>query len=370
MVRKYSTQLHEDFSTTWCCRRAQRTRSRSGVRTLMFLCSFKSRLVLASARRRKNAARRPRAIAASLFCQRAVRTDNMTTAVMFWLVSGHRPTILADECDKWAFLNEELVGLFNSGHRKGENVMRCEGDSNELRSFNVYAPVALATIGALPSQLHSRSIVIRLQRATRAESKARAKFDLEHVETEHELCRKLARWIADNRERIAVCKPKLPENLFNRTADNWRPLFQIAEVAGGDWRQRCANALMKLTTREDDAENLRVMLLADIQQVFSVERMFSRDLRDLLADMDERPWQEVCRGGKPITERWLARSLAAFGIHSKNVRIDEKQAKGYERTDFDDVFARYLDVGTDTSVPEHGIGTETDAHVSPGKTDD
>ena len=171
MVRKYSTQLHEDFSTTWCCRRAQRTRSRSGVRTLMFLCSFKSRLVLASARRRKNAARRPRAIAASLFCQRAVRTDNMTTAVMFWLVSGHRPTILADECDKWAFLNEELVGLFNSGHRKGENVMRCEGDSSELRSFNVYAPVALATIGALPSQLHSRSIVIRLERATRAESR-------------------------------------------------------------------------------------------------------------------------------------------------------------------------------------------------------
>jgi hypothetical protein len=155
----------------------------------------------------------------SQFCQRAVRTDNMTSAVMFRLVSGHRPTILVDECDKWAFKNEELVGLFNSGHRKGQSVMRCEGEANELRRFNAYAPVALASIGGFPSQLHSRSIVIRLERATRTEIKACARFHLDHVEIEHELCRKLARWIADNRDQIAACDPKLPENLFNRMAD-------------------------------------------------------------------------------------------------------------------------------------------------------
>ena len=31
---------------------------------------------------------------------------------------------------------------------------------------------------------------------------------------------------------------------------------------------------------------------------------------------------------------------AAFGIHSKNIRIGEDQAKGYERAQFDDVFAQ------------------------------
>ena len=49
----------------------------------------------------------------------------------------------------------------------------------------------------------------------------------------------------------------------------------------------------------------------------------------------------MCRG-KPITERWLARKLAAFGIHSKNLRTGEDQFKGYELADFTSAFDRYL----------------------------
>jgi 5S rRNA maturation endonuclease (ribonuclease M5) len=286
----------------------------------------------------------------SLFCARAVRTDNMTTAVMFRLVSGHSPTILADECDKWLFINEELRGLICSGHEKGGAVMRCEGDSNELRKFGCYAPFVLAAIGALPSQLHSRSICIRLERATREEIKKRSRFDLEHVEYEMELNRKLARWTTDNRERIRSCDPKLPEHLFNRIADNWRVLFAIAEVAGGDWPQRCADALVKLTTREDQRESLRVMLLVDIQQVFTGERMFSKDLVEQLAELKERPWPEICRG-KPITERWLARNLVDFGIHPKLLRIGEgNPARGYELADFGQALSRYLPDTGDSSV--------------------
>ena len=279
----------------------------------------------------------------SLFCARAKRTDNMTTAVMFRLVSGHSPTILADECDKWLFTNGELVGLVQSGAEKGGTVMRCDGDSNDLREFGCYAPFALAAIGKLPSQLHSRSICIRLKRASREEIKKRSPFDLEHVETETELSRKLARWIADDRARIASCKPKLPEHLFNRIADNWRLLFAIAEIAGGDWPRRCADALGKLTTGDDERENLRVMLLTDIREVFKTERMFTKDFVEALAELKERPWPEICHG-KPITPRWLAGNLSAFRIRSGNIWDGEKQeqAKGYERAQFDDVFARYV----------------------------
>ena len=69
--------------------------------------------------------------------------------------------------------------------------------------------------------------------------------------------------------------------------------------------------------------------------------MFSKDLIEALTQMTERPWPEVCRG-KPITERWLARNLADFGIHSKTLRIGEKQAKGYEIADFGEALERYL----------------------------
>jgi hypothetical protein len=69
--------------------------------------------------------------------------------------------------------------------------------------------------------------------------------------------------------------------------------------------------------------------------------MFSKDVIDALKEMTERPWSEICRG-KPITERWLTRNLATFGIHSKTLRIGEERAKGYQLEDFSNVFERYL----------------------------
>jgi putative DNA primase/helicase len=84
-------------------------------------------------------------------------------------------------------------------------------------------------------------------------------------------------------------------------------------------------------------------VLADIKQVLKPTGISSRDLIEKLAEMKERPWPEVRRGGKPITERWLARKLADFGIHSKNLRIGEEQAKGYELADFAEAFDRYLE---------------------------
>ena len=104
--------------------------------------------------------------------------------------------------------------------------------------------------GRLPGTLPSRSIIIRLERASKDEKPKR--FDLRHVQHEVELCRKLARWIADNRVAIAACDPVLPEAAFNRVADNWRPLFAIAEVAGGEWPQRCLAAFEKLTRVESE----------------------------------------------------------------------------------------------------------------------
>jgi hypothetical protein len=202
--------------------------------------------------------------------------------------------------------------------------------------------------------LHDRSIPIRLERAKPDE--VRKRFDSRRTGREDELCRKLERWCIDNRGRIEGCDPTLPEGAFNRLADNWRPLFAIAEIAGGDWPKRAAVAFNKLTQREDlDAQGMGVMLLSDIQQIFAgmwppspkresplaVERAFSKQLIEWLCDMKERPWPEA-QHGKAISERWLARQLSRFGIHSKTLRIGEERAKGYERAEFADAFDRYL----------------------------
>lgn len=272
-------------------------------------------------------------------------TENLTTAVLFRLIDKDQPVLLADEYDAWIHDNEELRGLLNAGHKRGARAYRCEGDNHEVRGFNVFAPVVLAGIGNLPGTLHDRSIVIKLVRAKPGEVKTG--FDSRRIQTETELCRKLARWCGDYAKQIEASDPILPSRAFNRLADNWRPLFAIAEVAGGDWPQRVAHAFTLLTTQEDaDAHGIGTMLLADVQAAFkdaAADRMFSKSLVESLVAMSDRPWNEIRgKSQKPITENWLAHRLRGFGVSPKTLRIGSDRAKGYELQDFQDSFGRYL----------------------------
>ena len=104
--------------------------------------------------------------------------------------------------------------------------------------------------------------MIRLERAKPGQLSAR--FDSRRTDKEKELCRKIVRFCADNSEQLATIDPQLPEGVFNRLADKWRPLFAIAEIAGGGWRERCAEALSKLNIKSVEIETLRVELLSRI----------------------------------------------------------------------------------------------------------
>src|SRR5260370_1282600 len=230
----------------------------------------------------------------ALFVPRPLPAENLSVAVLFRVVEKHRPTVLADECDTWLRDNEELRGMLNAGHRRGGQALRCDGEANQVRAFNVFAPVVLCGIGALPGTLHDRSIVIRLERAKPGELSKR--FDSRRVESEIELCRKLARFVADNMAGLEACDPKLPDNAFNRLADNWRPLFAVAEIAGGDWPRRVTAAFTKLTSTEDmDAQGIGTTLLADIRQLFekvSVDKLPSATICESLAELEDTEWAE------------------------------------------------------------------------------
>jgi putative DNA primase/helicase len=286
----------------------------------------------------------------ALLVPRPMPTENLTVAVLFRAVQSSKPTVLADECDAWLGKNDEMRALLNAGHRLGGQVYRCEGDRNEVRGFEVFAPAVLCGIGALPGTLHDRSIKIRLRRAKRGEVQER--FDSRRTQREVELCRKLGRFSADNLTLLKECDPVLPPNAFNRLADNWRPLFEIAEIAGGDWPTRASHAFTQLVMKEEtDAHGEGTMLLVDIREILketNSDRIFSRSLVEELFGLSHRPWPEANRG-RAITENWLARRLALFGIKPKTMRIDDARAKGYEVADFTEAFDRYL-TESDSSI--------------------
>ncbi len=64
----------------------------------------------------------------------------------------------------------------------------------------------------------------------------------------------------------------MPDGAFNRLADNWRPLYAIAEIAGGNWLKRVAESFARLTSSNDlDAQGLGTLLLGDIAEIFRKE---------------------------------------------------------------------------------------------------
>src|SRR5580765_1627780 len=82
----------------------------------------------------------------------------------------------------------------------------------------------------------------------------KARFDSrkEKTETETILNRKLARSTQDNFAALQACDPPMPPSAYNRVADNWRPLFAIAYVAGGDWPALALEAYNLLTARRTE----------------------------------------------------------------------------------------------------------------------
>lgn len=274
---------------------------------------------------------------------KALRTENVTTAVLFRLIEAHAPTLLVDECDTFLKDNDELRGALNAGHRRGGVHLRCEGDDNKVKPFKTFAPVALAGIRELPSTLADRSIKIRMQRAKHGE--LRERFDARSAASLVELKRKAARWAADNLPTLERADPDMG-NLFNRKADNWRPLFAIAETAGGDWPMKARKAVVRLSEADDGSEGVAVVLLEDIRTMFSKsERLPSAELCEALSQLKERPWPEWDHG-KPINQQQVAKLLKPFGIKPGVIRIGQSTPRGYERGQFVEAFDRYLQGAT------------------------
>jgi len=271
-------------------------------------------------------------------------SSNLTRATVFRAVEAWSPTLLIDEADSFLGDDEGLRGIIDSGHAKyNAFVLRCVGDDFAPFQFSTWCAKAIALIGKLPATLASRAIHISLRRATPAE--AREPLRLDRIEDElNELCRKAARWTQDHADQLKAADPALPPGFHGRPADNWTPIFAIADAAGGTWPARARAAAEALTHREQ-GQTVGIELLADIRGIFTargIARITSFRLANELGELEGRPWPEY-RAGRPITPNALARLLKSFGVHPRLWREGARAGiRGYWRSDFEDAFTRYL----------------------------
>ena len=299
---------------------------------------------------------------------RPLKTDNATAAAIFRTIEMVAPTLLIDEANTFLKQSDDLRGVLNSGHERGGQTLRLVGDNHEPRMFATWAPLAIAMIGQLPDTLNARSIPVNMCRAKPGEKveplrSGRAReLDV--------LARKIARWVKDHQGEITAKDPGMGD-LNNREADNWYPLFAIAEAAGGRWPGR-ARELAASAERVVEEQSAKARLLQDVLWIFSgrpeidergktvllgrkVDRVSSDNLVKHLKEIDGQPWAEWNRG-RGLTPDSLARLLKGFKIKPTTVRFpDRPVAKGYHFEDFRDAFSRYLPNQAVTTVTANKI---------------
>lgn len=266
--------------------------------------------------------------------------SNISPASLFRMIERHAPTLLIDEADTFLADKAEMTGIINSGHTKSAaRVVRCAPNTHEPESFSTWCPKVIAMIKKPAETLVDRSIVIQLKRKLPTEKTDRLRHsDGQKFEV---ICRKLARIAIDYNVQIAEARPSLPDCLNDRASENWEPLIAIADIAGDSWGRRARDSAITLSLAIDnDEENLGILLLRDIAEIFeteSMKRISSDELCSHLIGTEESPW-----GDEYLTKRKLAKLLSPFGIRPSTHRINNKPQKGYLLSDFADAFPRYL----------------------------
>jgi len=116
----------------------------------------------------------------SMLVPRPLAISNISPAALFRCIEVWQPTLLGDEFDSFGKENPELRNVMNAGHQRGTAfVVRCIGDDLKPHRFPVWGAKAIAAIGRLPATIQARSIPIRLERASVAESQKITRLEVQ-----------------------------------------------------------------------------------------------------------------------------------------------------------------------------------------------
>ena len=212
--------------------------------------------------------------------------------------------------------------MINSGHTRGQTVIRCVEPNFKPEAFDTFAPKAVGMVGRkLPPATLSRCIFAEMKRRKRSDKDV-VKF--KHVDDAElaNLRSRLLRWSTDNQAALRKADPEMPPGFDNRRADNWRVMLAIADLCQGDWgdKTRAAASYIEDAT---DTSSIGARLLADIKQIFDedpkLDCMLSAVLVAKLNEDEEGPWV-VWNRGKGLTQNSLAALLGGGGGRGRKAR--------------------------------------------------
>lgn len=292
--------------------------------------------------------------AIKLLGRRPLKADGITPAAIVQFVHAEKRPVLLDEADNNAWAKDYyLRRVVNGGHHVDGQVSKLV-DHQRRQEFSTFAPLALASLVALPLPLVSRSILIHLKMTNRS-----LKRIAMHREDFDVLRRHVVDWMQGRKFNP---DPELPAALPNRVGDNWRAMISIADSCekefpdGRPWGAVAREVAGRMSARFRDVD-LRLVLLSDIRKYFlvrGVDRVATDALVGWLVALDGQPWAEwygidgTSQTPRRLTSGLLSFLLRPFGIRVRNHRfigppVDGKtHFSGYRREQFEESWVRYL----------------------------
>jgi Protein of unknown function (DUF3631) len=216
--------------------------------------------------------------------------------------------------------NPDLLAIFNSGNERtfafvSRSVPLGDGQFKD-HDFSTFAAMSFTSINKLATKsMQSRCVSLPMKPATKEEPAKLIRFRSNSAQDLKDCGRKFARWAADLSELPEV---EVPADFVNRIADNWRSLFQIAHLTGGDWPARVLAAAQADAAGDGEEPRERGAngLLDAIWRVFAGEttdprRMHTSELVQKLMGLDDGRWR-VANQGKLIDEYYLRAKLKGY----------------------------------------------------------
>lgn len=244
-------------------------------------------------------------------------------------------TLALDETDTIFRSNAsapKMQAILNAGWQADGTADQVQG--NKTLEHSVFCPITFAGLNQLPDATMTRTIVVVMQRR-RKEQQIEAFQPRMHLPIGRAIGEALGAWVQSHALELAAAWPDLPDGVEDRDAEKWSPLLALADVAGGPWPERIAKACDEFVNgvSAEPVVPPLAQLLADIQTVWTGERLSSADLCGRLLALQGAKWGSIWP--ETAAPRELAALLRGADITPRKMRIDGgNPVQGYDRSMF------------------------------------
>lgn len=269
----------------------------------------------------------------------------ITAAALARIVEEKKPTLFLDEADcsfnATTEASEQLRQIINTGHRSGNPTTICVPAGNKggyvVKDFDTFCPKLICSIGALPSTIQDRSIVIRLTRKIESDAIERF-YRRDNLEYTQELSNKMKAWTKRHKSELAAARPQMPQDISDRRQEATEQLVAIADLAGEGWPDLSRYSISTLANEGFEEQTVTVDLLQDIRDIFTdTQKTFlsTSELLGKLLRVDSGQWEDI-----PLTKKKLANLLAVHYVRPVLYR-NGKPTRGYQLKDFAESWKRF-----------------------------